>query len=101
MKKLSSHQEKFLRGKAHHLDPVVMVGKNGVTESLIKMVNDALNSHELIKVRFVEFKDRKKELSRELTKNSKSEIVGMIGHIAILYRQHPDEDKRKIELPSK
>jgi RNA-binding protein len=101
MGKLSSHQKKFLRGKAHHLDPAVMVGKNGVTGSLIKMVNDALNSHELIKVRFVEFKDRKKELSQEITNKSKSEIVGMIGHILILYRQHPDEEKRKIELPSK
>jgi len=101
MGKLSSHQKKFLRGKAHHLDPAVMVGKNGVTVNLIKMVNDALNSHELIKVRFVEFKDRKKKLSQEITNKSKSEIVGMIGHIVILYRQHTDEEKRKIALPSK
>ena len=100
MEKLSSSQRKFLRGKAHHIDPVVMVGKNGITKSLIKLTDDALRSHELIKVRFVEFKKEKKERTDEIAKKTKSEIVGIIGHISVLYRRNPDEEKRKIQLPS-
>ena len=99
MDKLSSRQRKFLKGKAHGLDPVVMVGKNGISENLIKITDGALNDHELIKVKFVEFKDKKKVLIEEIIARTGSEAVGMIGHIAILFRQNTDEEKRKIDLP--
>ena len=101
MKKLTGAQKKFLRGKAHSLDPVVMVGKNGIGRNLLKLVDSALNSHELIKVKFIEHKDKKKDLSKEIAEKSQSEIVGMIGHITILFRRQPDDEKRKIKLPSK
>lgn len=101
MDKLSSHQRRYLKGRAHSLEPVVMVGKNGVSDSLIKITDDALRSHELIKVRFVEFKDKKKVLIEEIAERTGSETVGMIGHVAILYKQNPDKEKRKIVLPVK
>ena len=101
MGKLTGHQRKFLKGKAHKMDPVVMVGKNGISDSLIKLTDDALRSHELIKIRFIEFKDKKKTLLDEIAERTVSEAVGMIGHVAILYRQNPDEEKRKIVLPEK
>jgi len=99
MDELTSAQRKFLKGKAHRLEPVVMVGKSGVTENLIKLTNDSLAAHELIKVRFVEFKEEKKGLAQEIAGRTKSLTVGMIGHVVILYRQNPDEEKRKIALP--
>ena len=99
MKKLSGFQKKFLRGMAHHLEPIVMVGRNGVTKNVLKLADDALKSHELIKVRFVELKDIKKNLTEEISSKTVSEIVGMIGHVAILYRQNPDKEKRKINIP--
>lgn len=101
MDKLSNHQRRYLKGKAHKLDPVVMVGKNGVSESLIRLTDDALRSHELIKIRFIEFKDKKKPLLGKISERTKSHVVGIIGHVAILYRQNPDKEKRKIDLPTK
>ena len=52
-----------------------------------------------MKVRFLEFKDEKKTLAVEIADRSKSEQVGMIGHIAIFYREQKDAEKRKIKLP--
>lgn len=98
---LSSHQRKFLKGKAHGLEPVVMVGKSGITDNLIKMTDNALNDHELIKIRFVDLKDKKKMLFEEIVEKTGGQAVGMIGHVAILFKQHPDEEKQKIVLPVK
>lgn len=98
MKTLTGAQRKYLRGKAHSLSPVVQVGKQGITPDLIKAVNEALDFHELIKVKFVDFKEERRELSREIAQRTSSEAVGLIGNIAILYRQQPDEQKRKIPL---
>ena len=101
MDKLSGFQKKYLCGIAHHLEPVVMIGKNGITKNVLSMTDNALKSHELIKIRFVELKDKKKDIAEEISCNTKSEIVGMIGHVAILYKQNPDKKKRKINLPVK
>ena len=81
---------------AHHLDPVVIIGKRGLTDSVIQKIDDALLSHELIKIKFLEFQDQKKILSDEIVQRTQSEIVGRIGHVIMLYKQHPEEDKRKI-----
>ncbi|MBN1634865.1 MAG: ribosome assembly RNA-binding protein YhbY [Deltaproteobacteria bacterium] len=96
---LKGSQKKYLRGMAHNLRPVVMVGKNGVTNDLIGAVIQALDSQELIKVKFIDYKEKKKALSNDIEQRAGAELVGMIGNIAILYRQHPDTDKRKISLP--
>lgn len=97
MNSLSSAQRKKLRAIAHHLDPVVYVGKQGVTEALMSAIGDALLSHELIKVKFNDFKGEKKALSAQIAENSGAEIAGLIGNVLILYREHPDPEKRKIE----
>lgn len=95
---ISSAQRKKLRALAHHLKPVVYVGKHGVTEALISAVNDALESHELIKVKFNDFKDQKNELAGRIAEETKSEIAGLVGHVLTLYREQEDQDKRKIVL---
>ncbi len=91
--------KKYLRAQAHHLKPLVIIGAKGVTESLIASVDLALKDHELIKVKFGEFKEAKKEISQEIANATKSELVGLIGNIAIFYRQHPEPEKRKIRFP--
>jgi RNA-binding protein len=101
MPRLKGSVRTYLRGLAHHLKPVVIVGQSGVTESLIEATNQALEMHELIKIRFASFKEQKKVLAREIEEKTRSEMVGLIGHIAIFYRQQPDEEKRKIQLPQK
>ena len=93
---LNPSQRKSLRKQAHHLKPTVFVGKDGMTETVVGAVKEAVLAHELIKVRFVDNKDTKKTIAPDLAKASETELVGMIGHLAILYREHPDEAKRKI-----
>lgn len=99
MTELTGSVRTYLRGLAHHLKPVIFVGQKGLTESFIEATNEALEEHELIKVRFNSFKEEKKTLAKEIEEKTRSELIGQIGNIAIYYRQQPDEDKRKIQLP--
>ena len=103
MDKLKGFQRKYLRSLAHNMKPIVLIGQKGITESVVTSVNESLNKHELIKIKFVEFKEKtqKKEISGIIEKKTLSEMVGMIGHIAIFYRQNPDPEKRNIALPKK
>jgi RNA-binding protein len=91
--------KKYLRAQAHHLKPLVIIGAKGVTEGLLASVDLALKDHELIKVKFGEFKEEKKEISTQIAQVTKSEMVGLIGNIAIFYRQNPEPEKRKIRIP--
>jgi RNA-binding protein len=101
MKKLSSTQAKYLRGLAHALKPVVWVGQKGLTAELIRSADEAFQRHELIKVKFNEFKEKKqkKEIAAALENEIGCHMAGMIGHMAILYRPHSEPEKRKIHLP--
>ena len=101
MKKLTSIQAKYLRSLAHALKPVVYVGQKGVTNALIKSTDEAFQRHELIKVKFIDYKekDQKIEIAATIENKTDSRMAGMIGHIAIFYKQHRDPDKRKIVLP--
>lgn len=98
MEKLKGSQKKYLRAQAHHLKPIVMVGAKGLTNPVIASVDAALDDHELIKVKFGEFKEEKKNISAQIAQATRSECVGLIGNIAIFYRQHPDPAKRKIKI---
>ena len=98
MRDLQGFERKYLRGLAHSLKPIVYVGKNGVTDTVVDAANDALEAHELIKVKFVDLKDYKRELTDDLTARANCQCAGLIGNVAILYRQQPDPEKRKIDL---
>jgi RNA-binding protein len=89
----------FLRAKAHHLKPLVFVGHQGVTDTVIAAADENLTAHELIKVKFNDLKDRKRDLSAEIANRTKSSLVALVGNIATLYREHPDAEKRRIVLP--
>jgi len=99
MIKLKGFQKKYLKGLAHGLSPVVQVGKNGLTDSLFKQINDQLEIHELIKIKFTDYKDEKKELTQNIETGTDSILIGIIGHIAIFYKENAIEEKRKIEIP--
>lgn len=96
---LKPSQKKYLRGLANPLKPIVFIGKGGLTPQVFDAIDEALQKHELIKVKFLEFKEDKKELSREIEEKGHCILSGMIGHVAIFYRQHPDKEKRIIRLP--
>ena len=98
---LSSSQKKYLKKLAHKLSPVVFIGQQGLSEAVMAATDQALNDHELIKVKFNEFKDKtqKRALSDALAQNAAAVKVAMIGHIVTFYRPHPDPQKRKVRLP--
>ena len=91
---LTSKQRRYLRGKAHHLKPVIIIGKIEFNQSVINTVDNALKSHELIKIKFNHYKDIKKEIINKINNKIQSHPIGFIGNIAIIFRQNSDLDKR-------
>ena len=93
---LSNKQISKLKSLAQRLEPVVYVGKAGVTDELLASVEQALNDHELLKIKFTAFKEEKKSLASEMAACTQSELVWIIGHVAVLYRAQPDPARRRI-----
>jgi RNA-binding protein len=98
MPSLTVQQKSKLKSLAHHLKPVVFIGKNGLSEGLVAAIDKALSDHELIKIKFVGFKDEKAGIIDSITGRTGSELVSIIGNIAILFRQNEDPEKRTIKL---
>ena len=94
---LLSSQRKFLRAKAHHLKPQILIGKNEINEGVLNSIDESLNSNELIIVKFHEGKIDEKRKSI-IVDNLKCEIAGCIGKTMILFRQNKDKDKQKIKF---
>ena len=103
MEPLKGYQKKYLKGLAHGLKPVVFIGQKGLTASLIESICEALHTHELIKVKFIDFKDKQQKIRAAETLAAKADcqLVGMIGHIVIFYQQQTDPEKRHIQLPQR
>jgi RNA-binding protein len=100
---MEGFQKKYLRGLAHSLKPVVLIGQKGLTDELLNSADQALDIHELIKVKFNDFKEtaQKEQISQSLEKKTRSELVGSVGHIYIFFRQQDDPEKRRIQLPQR
>lgn len=89
---LNGKQRRALRALGHHLQPVVMVGKDGVTPSLLGALEQALTDHELVKVKVGESAplDRH-ETAEALAQASSSEVAQVLGRTALLFRRRPDD----------
>lgn len=94
---VNDKQKRYLRGLAHSLKPTVMIGNNGLTESVVAEINNALEHHELIKVR-VSGQERaeKTQMLNEISSQTGADLVQVIGHIGALYRPAKEP---KIQLP--
>lgn len=89
---LSSEQRKRLRAAAHHLNPVAIVGQNGLNEAVLNEIDRNLEVHELIKVRLrVEEREDFEAMINPIIEHTGAELVQIIGRLAILYREK-DED---------
>jgi RNA-binding protein len=89
---------RYLRGLGHSLDPVLQVGKAGVTEGVVEAALAALLRHELIKVRVLAEADaHRKDVAQDLAAQTKSYLAQVLGRTFLLYRRHPN--KPKIHLP--
>ncbi len=98
---MDGFQKRYLKGLAHSLYPVVYIGQKGLTDALIRSANEVLDAHELIKIKFNDFKqkEQKQEISGQIADATDSEMISIVGHIATFYRPHKDPEKRKIVLP--
>jgi RNA-binding protein len=101
MQKLKGFERTYLRGLAHSLKPVVQIGKSGLKNEVVESIEEAFSARELIKIKFNEFKEEKKTISKEIEDATGSEMVGMIGNIAIFFKENADATKRRIKLPVK
>ena len=89
---LSNPQKRYLRGLAHDLKPVVMVGAKGITPSLVAELDKALEQHELVKVKVAaEDRETRDAWIADLAGQSTSELVSRIGHTAVFYRRSTDK----------
>lgn len=96
--KLTEKQRRHLRGLGHSLKPVIQVGQAGVTDAVVAEADRALDAHELIKARIAGMeRDQRDEALAALAYRTGSQMVGRVGHTAVLYRRHPR--KARIALP--
>jgi RNA-binding protein len=94
---LTVKQRQYLKGLAHSLDPVVMIGDKGLTEAVIKEINVSLTAHELIKIRvFGDDRELRNNFITKICDVTESALVQHIGKLLVFYR--PNE-KSKITLP--
>ena len=98
MIEINSKQRKYLEKLAHDLQPVVIVGGAGLTEGVLTLTQNSIASHELLKVKFNEYKDEKVELTNQICEYCDANLIRIIGNIAILYKPAEKEDDRKIFL---
>jgi len=96
---ISSKQRAVLRAEAHHLTAMVHVGQHGLTDALRRTTDDALRTHELVKIQFTKNAAvTAKEAANDLAVAMQADVVQVIGHTATLYRENP-ELKRKDAPP--
>lgn len=98
MTELTSKQRKFLEKSAHSLEPIVIIGGNGLTPQVIEMILKSLEAHELLKVKFNDFKDEKSQLTQEICTQTDATLVRMIGNIAIIFKQNKNPEKQKYKI---
>ena len=97
---LTGKQKRFLRSTAHHLTPIFQVGKGGVNDNMISQISDALEARELLKVSILQNCDvDKNTVAEELVRGTKAELVQLIGHTVVLYKE--SKENKQIVLPEK
>ncbi|HET9627183.1 MAG TPA: ribosome assembly RNA-binding protein YhbY [Kofleriaceae bacterium] len=89
---LSGKQRRYLRGLGHELKVVVQIGKNGIDDGLVAAVDQALEDHELIKLKIGEGAELDRhEAADAIARKTHSEVAQVLGYTVLLYRAHPDE----------
>jgi RNA-binding protein len=97
---LKSKERADLRAEAHHLTPLVHVGQHGLTPAIITSLDDALRTHELVKVQLGKAVDLSaRDAAEQLAKAVRADVVQVIGKTTTLYRENPSLEKKKGALP--
>ena len=97
---LKSKERADLRAEAHHLTPLVHVGHHGLTPAIITSLDDALRTHELVKVQLGKTADLSaRDAAEQLAKAVRADVVQVIGKTTTLYRENRKLEKKKGALP--
>ncbi|MDG6778340.1 ribosome assembly RNA-binding protein YhbY [Thiomicrorhabdus sp. zzn3] len=97
--KLSMNQKKYLRGIAHGLNPMVMIGANGVTESLMAELESTLSHHEILKIKIaVDDREDRKKVVDHILQETGALLVQSVGKTCVIYRQN---EETQLPLPKK
>lgn len=99
--KLTSKQRAFLKKKAHELNPIVRIGKDGLQETVIESILSTIDSRELIKVKILQnCETEKEEIYQKLLEETRFDIVGMIGRTIIVFKENKEKPVVSTELKS-
>ena len=86
MTPLTNAKKRQLKARAQKLEPVLKIGHGGVTPAFLASLDEALNTHELVKIRFGDFKEEKQALAPRIAEQSGSELIMRVGNVAVYYR---------------
>ncbi|MBM7118960.1 ribosome assembly RNA-binding protein YhbY [Archangium primigenium] len=90
---LTGKQRRELRALGHHLEPVVIVGQSGVSEGIIGAVNQALQDHELIKVKLNEGPEERHDAAEKLAEGAGAHLVQLLGRTVLLFKKREEDSK--------
>ncbi len=97
---ITTKQRAYLRGLGNALDPVMQIGKDGISENVLTGVNLLLEARELVKIKVLKNCDMEaKEMANLIAEKLRAEVVQVIGNIMILYKKSTRKDFKHIELP--
>jgi RNA-binding protein len=97
--KLSNSQKRYLRGLTHDINPVVMVGDKGLSETVLAEIELALDHHELIKIKLRSDRDTRKQWAEQIASQFKAEPIQNIGQVACFFRRN--NKKPVVDLPKR
>jgi RNA-binding protein len=86
MTPLTSAERRQLKAQSQRLKPLLRVGRHGVSGEFLRVLDEALAHHSLVKVKFDEFREDRKTLAPQMAWRTASELIWMVGHVAVLYR---------------
>jgi RNA-binding protein len=86
---LSNREVRELKARAQRLKPMLKVGKDGLSPAFLQAVEETLAHHDLVKVKFDEFKEEKKQLGPKLAESVNANLVMAVGHVVVLFRRKP------------
>jgi RNA-binding protein len=98
---LTGAQRSFLRSQGQRLEPSLKAGKGGLTPAFFAELQKLLRANELVKLRFVGAvgREEREVLCAQIADEGRCVCAGTVGHTALFYRQHPEPDERRVELP--
>jgi RNA-binding protein len=99
MNPLSKSDVRRLKAQAQSLKATLKLGRSGLSAPFLQALNEALTHHPLLKVKFDEFKEQRKELAQQMAERTGSHLITVVGHVAVLHRPQPPSAEGGMRSP--